>query len=576
MFATLTAVCCLPCAGVAAVFDWFSSFVSACGKPVFFTDDPPGAAEAVLRALPTVPPDSKVYQDGVLVGSRDPDFSRDVKIVIEEPAVTHLVNLASGYEVNLPAGSEFDFRYSPAYVRATTAELDIKISKERSPYQDVQMYLRDYPNRFIARKDFATYRYANGIEIIEDEWQTLGENSAWLTSFRREPAPPSTESENEYLFAYILTGGLEFFTLFFRTSSLERNRDTIQSVLESFSRIEPLGRPQFNLRLAPKPGEWNEETQALYEALCAPEQFVWGIFYPWALTNPEAYQKIECIEQNLGYSFEILLHYLYVADAFPLEAMQQAYERGQIVQLTMQVASFDNEMTDLRSAQFDVLDGRLDETLRQFARDARTFGHPFLFRLNNEMNTDWAQYSGVRTLSDVDVYIKVWRRIYHIFSEEGVQNAIWVFNPNDRSYPPMNWNHHVAYFPGNEYVHVIGLTGYNTGDYFHEVTAERWRSFEEIYEPLVRDYRRFYAEFPWIITEFASSSVGGDKQQWIRDMFRTLPRYPEIRAAVWWSYADYDYRPENQGVPGRRYWLDEQQSYLDAFREGLEMQGLIR
>ena len=93
-----------------------------------------------------------------------------------------------------------------------------------------------------------------------------------------------------------------------------------------------------------------------------------------------------------------------------------------------------------------------------------------------------------------------------------MDNAIWIFNPNDISYPPCKWNTHLAYYPGNEYVHMIGLTGYNTGDYFRNHTGERWRSFTEIYDRLWYMYRDVYSEFPWIITEFACSSVGGDKE----------------------------------------------------------------
>ena len=58
--------------------------------------------------------------------------------------------------------------------------------------------------------------------------------------------------------------------------------------------------------------------------------------------------------------------------------------------------------------------------------------------------------------------------------------------------------------------------------------------------------------------------------------FVALPYYPEIKAAVWWSYADFDYRPGKEGIPARRYWLDEKDQYLKAFRNGLRKQGLIR
>jgi mannan endo-1,4-beta-mannosidase len=212
----------------------------------------------------------------------------------------------------------------------------------------------------------------------------------------------------------------------------------------------------------------------------------------------------------------------------------------------------------------------LEEDIRKFARGAKEFGKPFLMRLNNEMNSTWVSYSGHLCLNDPDVFKAVWRKVYNIFQEEGVDNAIWIFNPNDVSFPPCRWNSHVAYYPGNGYVHMIGLTGYNTGDYFRDVTGERWRSFTEIYDRLWEMYKDLYAGFPWIITEFASSSVGGDKKAWIEEMFDNISRYTNIKIAVWWSYYDPDPREATYGTPARRYWLDEKPEYLEAFKKGLE------
>ena len=42
-------------------------------------------------------------------------------------------------------------------------------------------------------------------------------------------------------------------------------------------------------------------------------------------------------------------------------------------------------------------------------------------------------------------------------------NVLWVWNPNEKSFPNFTWNAMELYYPGNEYVDIIGLTGYNTG-----------------------------------------------------------------------------------------------------------------
>jgi beta-mannanase len=98
---------------------------------------------------------------------------------------------------------------------------------------------------------------------------------------------------------------------------------------------------------------------------------------------------------------------------FPLEGMQEAYENGKIVELTYQIVGGAYD----RNPNFDVLDGLKDDEIRRFAKQAKEFGHPFLFRLNNEMNSTWVSYSGHLSLCDPDIFVQVWRRVYDLFQE---------------------------------------------------------------------------------------------------------------------------------------------------------------
>ncbi|MPM33017.1 Endoglucanase H [bioreactor metagenome] len=116
---------------------------------------------------------------------------------------------------------------------------------------------------------------------------------------------------------------------------------------------------------------------------------------------------------------------------------------------------------------------------------------------------------------------------------------------------------------------MIGVTGYNTGTYYREVFGEEWRDFEDIYNHIENEYQTYFSNYPWIITEFASSSYGGDKAKWISDMFLHLDKYENIKIAVWYSCPDMDFRPEYEGKIARPYMLDETPETLEAFKEGL-------
>jgi mannan endo-1,4-beta-mannosidase len=509
------------------------------------------------------------YQDGLpLTSSETPAFRRDVKRISSTHELTQLTDYPKGYAITVPQGMEFDFTCSPDFTRIYGEDLEIRLGRDSSPYLDVTGWLNSLPNEFITDEG---YRKANDITVNEDGWTEVGGRETRIFSLMRTPSPESRVFHNTYTYAYIKTGGLSYYTVHFRYKSFDEQKDVVRDILDSLVFFQPTGTPVYNLDWRPVIPEWNEETQGLYETLRSSDNLSWGFFTPNPFT-PEGKAKIKEVEEKLEFEFPVIMWYRYLGHEFPIEGMREAYESGKIVEMTYQVVG---DMYG-RNPNFDVLDGRMEEDIRMFARGAKEFGHPFLMRLNNEMNSTWVSYSGHLCLNDPDVFKAVWRKVYDIFREEGVDNAIWIFNPNDVSFPPCRWNSHVAYYPGNEYVQMIGLTGYNTGNYFRDLTGEEWRSFTEIYDMLWDMYKDLYAEFPWIITEFACSSVGGDKKAWIDEMFDNISKYTNIKIAVWWSYYDPDPREATYGTPARRYWLDEKPDYLEAFRRGLERTGQIQ
>ncbi len=318
---------------------------------------------------------------------------------------------------------------------------------------------------------------------------------------------------------------------------------------------------------APSTTPMNEETRALlaqWFSSSSPRRI--GIFQPGA---PDDMGPVQQLEGRVGASFPVLLRYCGLGKPFPLAALRNAAAAGRVVELTLQTVAGEGvdanahagPATGQASTLYDLLDGVFDPFLRQYARGLKQFGRPVFFRLNNEMNGDWCWYSAYHAGKDAALFVEAWRHVHRLFAQEGVDNAIWVWNPHDRSFPPFAWNHPLVYYPGDEFVDVIGLTGYNNGTGFK---GEEWREFADIYRPLVRDCAAWFAR-PLMITEFAASSVGGDKPAWIKRMWTALAELPQVKVAVWWNSTDYD----SSGRPARLYRLDENTQTLAAFREGL-------
>lgn len=304
---------------------------------------------------------------------------------------------------------------------------------------------------------------------------------------------------------------------------------------------------------------WRQKGRLQWE-LPAPGRPMFGLFDPVIRPQPDfQIEPLRRLEQDLGGRFPFLMTYQAVGDPFPTEMMQQLAQDGRLVMLTLQPW----EPTDPyyayangSSLTFRILRGEFDDYFRRYARAMKDLGEPLLLRYGNEMNGDWAPWSAFQLGRDADLYVEEWRHVRRIFDQEGVTNAAWVWNPHDVSFPYLAWNHAVRYYPGDEWVDWIGLTGYNVGEAY---AGDRWRGFREIFQPVYDEYSALFPGKPFLITEFASHDYPGDKAAWMREMAAALPEFPNIRMVVWWNGTD----------GSRRYRYDSTPEALAAFREAL-------
>ncbi len=514
------------------------------------------------------------YEDCVPYYSKEEvDFeNHDVREVQVGNGRKYLVNHSRGFALGFPRDAEFDFTAAQEYISVKCENMDAVVSKEYTAFTEgerTREYINDSLHKYILDENF---REQNRITLHKNAVEKIGDYWMQTVAISRQPAPDSPVEYNTYMYCYIYTYSPMFYRIMFKTSDYtEEFIDEVYRTLYSFSEdVKIVGTSGTFTDFKPViPKNWNEETKAFYDSLVHADSCKWGIYTPWAVFNDD-FKKVHELENKIDEKFEGVLEYKYHFDDMPIAGMQTAYEEGKIVELTLQTATVMNEYLNGYTPAFDIIDGRYDNRFRQIAAQIRDFGHPVLFRLNNEMNSDWTSYGSSVCLTDPELFVQIWRRMYDIFEEEGVNNAIWVFNPNDESYPPNGYNSSIAFYPGNEYVQVFGITGYNTGTYYDELNGEKWKTFDEIYSEIDKKYGEIYGEFPWIITEFASSSVGGDKEDWITDMFAKLKNYPKIKMAFWFNSADYDPRPEANQAVARPYWFDETPETTKAFSDGLK------
>ena len=174
----------------------------------------------------------------------------------------------------------------------------------------------------------------------------------------------------------------------------------------------------------------------------------------------------------------------------------------------------------------EIASGIHDDWIRTQARAVGDLNDRILLRWLWEMD-------GRRRLETVHSgpdYINAWNHVRAIFDEEGVDNAEFVWCPNDFLFDtgldPLVW------YPGDDHVDWLCADGYNWSE---SPELDTWESFEEI-------FRGFYdwAEprgLPIMIAETGSGEDGnGAKAAWISELPHVLEtEFPAIDAVVYFD-----------------------------------------
>ncbi len=375
------------------------------------------------------------------------------------------------------------------------------------------------------------------------------------------------------------------FALFVMKSQTE-NCGVMDAIVESFTRFEPKGeaRSYFHAEKPQGNPNWNQETKDYFHSLYARKHPAWGVFsysMPGLAEeldeNSEGYRKFynnsvkiqAVIEKGWGKKFDIYPTYTHIGKGtdseryaphhFPSK-MAAALADGDgkngkpVLQFTYQFTLNNNLVFEDQTPMFDILRGKYDEQFRQLARDIKAYRHPVLFRLNNEMNTDWTSYCGMMTLLDPDIFNETWIRLYNIFEEEGVDNCIWIWNPIATTCPYCSWGEDLCYFPGVDYVQLLGGTSYEMNNYPAETAPKQVVGFRPHYEKLYRKNSRNFTDWCMIISEFACGAGGSTSGElgrnipvqanWVKEMFECLNADPQeewvkqIKGAVWFNCDD--------------------------------------
>lgn len=274
-------------------------------------------------------------------------------------------------------------------------------------------------------------------------------------------------------------------------------------------------------------------------ALAPPDGTMW-----LGATRPELPQSaygIEQLEQLLGRRLAITSFYQAWGDgpahAFPASVLHSLRDGGYLPMITWEpwLGAFDRwRGQNPRGSLRTIASGALDPYIERWAREAVRYGHPLFLRIGHEPTNPWYGWSPSHGNTAED-YRAFWAHVHRIFREQGARNVLFVWTPyglDER-----------AFYPGDELVDWIGLDVFNFG-----LLSQRalWLDFYSITKLAYDAYRDLGP--PLLIAEVATSSLGGSKSDWVRDMFHSLAtkNFPKIRALVLF---DHPNTTTNGGIP---------------------------
>ena len=204
--------------------------------------------------------------------------------------------------------------------------------------------------------------------------------------------------------------------------------------------------------------------------------------------------------------------------------------------------------------------GAYDDYIQQWALSAGSWGHPFFLRFDWEMNGNWQfPWSEQLNGNQPGDYIKAWRHVHDIFTQNNVTNVTWVWCPNISGPTTRSM---ASLYPGDAYVDWTCLDGYNKNS--------TWLGFHTLFTGhginwLFNSYQEILTVAPTkpiMLGEVASLEAGdggAKKAAWITDAFMAqLPiNFPAIKAVVWFNWDDNN--------PIYTFPIESSQASIDAF-----------
>lgn len=221
------------------------------------------------------------------------------------------------------------------------------------------------------------------------------------------------------------------------------------------------------------------------------------------------------------------------------------WESGAVPCITWEPMYYSNDKRTTIASK-DIIEGRYNSYLDAFSNEIKALNFPVIVRFAHEMNLQEYHW-GDSTAAEYgpksqESYISMYQYVYDYLKKQGVNNTLWAFCPNADSVPYHNdpnasWNLASGYYPGDEYVDILGMDGYDWGP-DNKISegniAAPQISFEQIFSNLFHQLRTLNQQKPIIVFETASAYTGKKRETWIKNALQTAKNW-QLQGMIWFQ-----------------------------------------
>jgi len=222
-----------------------------------------------------------------------------------------------------------------------------------------------------------------------------------------------------------------------------------------------------------------------------------GGIYTGALLTEKTISRseVEDFENKTGEKLDIALKFMdfkWGLD-FPLSEAKIMTDRGGALFIKLESGS-DYSLDD-------ILAGKADKLLENFAKGAKDFGKEVFVSFDHEMNAYWYPWG-----QKPEKFIEAYRYVHDKIGSYGADNITWVWNPYVDF--PME-----PYYPGDEYVDWVALNGYNWegGKSWEDIFGSDLTVLEKYRKSIMIGETASGTDDPSLITQLVDY-VAGDKR----------------------------------------------------------------